>query len=98
VPRVPLPSADAYAPVRLMPRFDNLLLSHKDRRRVIADEHRGLVIDGGWVKSTLLVDGFVAGTWEVENGRVRVEPFEPLPRAARREVDDEAARLEAWLR
>jgi hypothetical protein len=28
---------------------------------------------------------------------VRVEPFEPLPRAVRREVDDEAARLEAWL-
>lgn len=98
VPRAPLPSADAHAPVRLMPRFDNLLLSHKDRRRVIADEHRGLVIEGGWVKSTLLVDGFVAGTWEVENGRVRVEPFEPLPRAVRREVDDEAARLEAWLR
>jgi hypothetical protein len=98
LPRAPLPSADSRAPVRFIPRFDNLLLSHKDRRRVIADEHRGLVIDGGWVKSTLLVDGFVAGTWEAENGRVRIEPFEPLPRAVRSDVDDEAARLEAWLR
>ena len=98
LPRAPLPSAETRAPVRLLPRFDNLLLSHKDRRRVIADEHRELVIDGGWVKSTLLVDGFVAGTWEVEDGRVRVEPFEPLPRAVQRGVDDEAARLEAWLR
>ena len=98
LPRAPLPPADTPAPVRLIPRFDNLLLSHKDRTRVIADEHRPLVIDGGWVKSTLLADGFVAGTWAVENGRVRIEPFEPLPRAVRREADDEAARLEAWLR
>jgi hypothetical protein len=98
LPRAPLPAADTPAPVRFMPRFDNLILSHKDRTRVIADEHRALTIDGGWVKSTLLVDGFVAGTWEVENGRVRIEPFEPLPRGTRREVDDEAARLEAWLR
>ena len=98
LPRAPLPAADTHAPVRFIPRFDNLILSHKDRTRVIADEHRALTIDGGWVKSTILVDGFVAGTWEVENGRVRVEPFEPLPRAVRREVDDEAARLEAWLR
>jgi hypothetical protein len=97
LPRAPLPAADTPAPARLMPRFDNLILSHKDRTRVIADDHRALVIDGGWVKSTLLVDGFVAGTWEVEKGRVHVEPFEPLPRAVRREVDDEAARLEAWL-
>ena len=98
LPRAPLPAADTPAPVRFMPRFDNLILSHKDRTRVIADEHRALTIDGAWVKSTLLVDGFVAGTWEVENGRVLVEPFEPLLRTVRCEVDDEAARLEAWLR
>jgi hypothetical protein len=97
LPRAPRPRGDVPAPVRLLPRFDNLLLSHKDRRRVIADEHRDLVIDGGWVKSTFLVDGFVAGVWEVENGRVRVEPFAPLPPAVRRELDDETKRLEAWL-
>ena len=98
LPRAPRPPGDAPAPVRLMPRFDNLVLSHKDRTRVLADEHRGDVIDGGWVKSTFLVDGFVAGTWEVEDGRIRLEPFAPLPRTARRELADEAARLEAWLR
>jgi hypothetical protein len=36
--------------------------------------------------------------WRVESERVRVEPFSPLPRMWRREVEDEAARLEAWLR
>jgi hypothetical protein len=97
LPRAPRPSADTPAPVRLMPRFDNLVLSHKDRSRVVADEHRGLVIDGGWVKSTFLVDGFVAGTWEIENGRIRLEPFAPLTRAAKRELDAESKSLEAWL-
>lgn len=97
LPRAPRPPADTAAPVRFMPRFDNLILSHKDRTRVLAEEHRGAVIDGGWVKSTFLVDGFVAGTWEVEGSRVRVEPFAPLPRSARRAVEDEAAHLEGWL-
>jgi hypothetical protein len=43
------------------------------------------------------VDGAVAGTWREERGRVRIGPFEPLPRAARRDVEDEARRLEAFL-
>jgi hypothetical protein len=50
------------------------------------------------VAATFLVDGFVAGTWSVENGRVQLAPFLPLPRAARREVEVESARLEAFLR
>ena len=51
----------------------------------------------GDVAQTFLVDGFVAGTWRVEDGRVVAEPFAPLSRAARREVEDEAERLEAFL-
>jgi len=97
--RAPLPPGDSPAPVRFLPRYDNLVLSHADRTRVITDEHRRTVIHGGgMVEATFLVDGFVAGLWKVERGRVRVEPFAPLPRAWRREVDDEASRLEAWLR
>ncbi len=98
LPRAPLPSAETPAPARFVPRFDNLVLSHDDRRRVIADEHRAAVIQGGEVKSTFLVDGFVAGTWSIDDGRVRLEPFAPLSRAARRELEDEARRLEAFVR
>jgi winged helix DNA-binding protein len=99
VPRAPLPPGHSPAPVRFLPRFDNLVLSHADRTRVVPDEHRRTVIHGGgMVEATFLVDGFVAGLWRAENGRVRVEPFAPLPRVVRREVADEAARLEAWLR
>jgi hypothetical protein len=98
LPRAPLPSSDAPAPVRFLPRYDNLVLSHADRNRVITDEHRRTVIHGtGMVEATFLVDGFVAGLWKFEKGRVRVEPFAPLPHAWRRPISDEAARLEAWL-
>jgi hypothetical protein len=97
LPRSPRPAADAVAPVRFMPRFDNLILSHKDRTRVLAEEHRRGVIEGGWVRSTFLVDGFVAGVWEVEGGRVQTKSFVPLTRTQKAEVADEARRLETWL-
>jgi hypothetical protein len=47
-------------------------------------------------KNTFTVDGFVAGAWRIEKGRITVEPFAPLPVRVRREVDAEAARLLAW--
>jgi hypothetical protein len=99
LPRAPLPPAETPAPVRFLPKWDNVLLSFADRRRVISDEHRREVIGkNGDVAATFLVDGFVAGIWRTEVGRVRVEPFAPIPRVWRREVEEEAARLEAWLR
>ena len=98
LPRAPLPRGDVAAPARLLPRFDNLVLSHDDRRRVLPEEYRSAVIEGGEVRPSFLVDGFVAGLWAIDDGRVRVTPFAPLPRAARREVAEEAARLEAFLR
>jgi Winged helix DNA-binding domain len=95
--RAPLPSADTAAPIRFLPRFDNLVLSHTDRRRVVSDEHRALVIEGGEVRPTFLVDGFVAGIWSLEGGHVRLEPFVPLSRSVSRELTEEAARLEAFV-
>ncbi|HYY03219.1 MAG TPA: crosslink repair DNA glycosylase YcaQ family protein [Gaiellaceae bacterium] len=51
----------------------------------------------GGVAQTFLVDGFVAGVWRVENGRVVVEPFGRLRRSVQRELEDEAARLGSFL-
>jgi len=98
LPRAPVPSAETAAPIRFLPRFDNLVLSHADRRRVVSDEHRALVIEGGEVRPTFLVDGFVAGIWNLEKGRVRLEPFVSLSRSVRRELTEEASRLEAFVR
>jgi hypothetical protein len=46
---------------------------------------------------TFLVDGQVAGTWRSGDGRVTTSPFEPLPKAIRRAVDQEAAALAAFI-
>ena len=51
----------------------------------------------GDVAPTFLVDGFVAGIWRADDGRVVTEPFTTLPRTVKREVADEAGRLEAFL-
>jgi hypothetical protein len=84
--------------VRFLPKWDSVLLAHADRRRVLPEEYRSVVIQrNGDVQQSFLVAGLVAGTWRVERGRVVPEPFEPLPLAARREVETEAARLAAWL-
>jgi hypothetical protein len=96
--RAPRPDPARPAPVRFLPRWDALLLSHADRTRVLPQEYTSAVITGGWVHPTFLVDGVVAGRWADDGGKVSLEPFAPLPRSVRREVEDEAARLEAFLR
>jgi hypothetical protein len=95
--RAPLPPADTPAPPRLLPRFDNTILAHADRTRVVADEHRKLVILGGEVDPVVLVDGFVAGRWLRKNARIEVEWLGDVTRTARQQVEDEARRLEVFL-
>jgi len=95
LPRAPRPAADTPAPVRFLPKFDNVLL---DRERVLPEAYRRLVVrKNADVQPTFTVDGYVAGVWRVEKKRVVTEPFAPLPRAVRRELEDERARLESWL-
>jgi hypothetical protein len=97
LPRAPRPDATTRTPVRFLPPFDALLLSHRDRTRVLPEEYRSSVIRGGDVRPTFLVDGLVAGEWRREGEKVKVEPYAPLPAGARREVDGEARRLAAFL-
>ena len=99
LPRAPLPDADAPAPVRFLPTWDATLLVHARRTRILPERFRPLLFDTKTPHSfpSFLVDGQVAGRWKHEGGRVVISPFEPLPRQTRREVDDEATRLAAWL-
>ena len=94
--RAPLADGDEHAPIRFLSRWDELLIAHADRGRVLPVEHavRKLVLGGA---PTVLVDGFVAGTWKLDGRRVVVEPFAPLPRTAKRELGEEAERLGAFL-
>ena len=98
VPRAPLPDAGTPAPVRFLPKWDNVLLAFADRTRVLPEPYRKTVIGtNGDVAQTFLVDGLVAGTWRVEKGHIATEPFAPLSRSVQRELRDEAERLEAFL-
>jgi hypothetical protein len=100
LPRAPLPPPETPAPVRFLPKWDNTLLAHADRRRVLPEDLRkSVVAKNGDVTQTFLVDGLVAGSWAADKkGKISLTPFVPLPRVARRDVEAEAARLEAWLR
>jgi hypothetical protein len=97
LPRAPRPDAASRTPVRFLPPFDAILLSHRDRTRVLPEDYRSQVIRGGDVRPTFLVDGLVAGEWRREGEKVKVEPYAPLPARSRREVDGEARRLAAFL-
>jgi hypothetical protein len=98
LPNLSLPAADTPAPVRFLPEYDNLLLSHKDRKRIIADEYRSKVyLPGLRVRSTFLVDGFVAGGWKAEKAKgmatLVIEPFESLTKQTQKALAEEAERL-----
>ncbi len=94
LPRAPLPPASVKAPPRFLPMWDSTLLAHDDRTRILPEAYRKIVIRrNGDVQRTFLVDGVVAGLWHFEDGRIRVEPFEPVPRAERRALDAEARAL-----
>ncbi|MCW5978539.1 MAG: AlkZ family DNA glycosylase [Bryobacteraceae bacterium] len=98
LPDAPLPDENTPAPARLLPGFDNLVLAHKDRTRVISDEQRSRVVTKNLqVLPTFLVDGFVAGTWAVERRKqsatLTLTAFAALPAPAKSRLTEEAGKL-----
>lgn len=70
---------DTSAPPRLLGMWDNVLLAHIDRTRVISDEYRTLVIRrNGDVLPSILIDGRVVGVWRATDDGVEVTAFHPL--------------------
>jgi len=96
VPGAPLPDPITPAPPRFLQEFDNALLSHDDRTRIISDEHRKLLVRDRLMRGVLL-DGFACGTWRTEWNRGKVtlaiQPFEPLSKEDRDVLADEGERL-----
>jgi hypothetical protein len=99
LPRLPLPGGSNPAPPRFLPTWDATLLVHARSTAILPEEYRPLVFDTKTPHSTptFLVDGSVAGKWKVESSRRKallvLEPFAPLPAAARRGLREEAERL-----
>ena len=98
LPGAPRPDGDAPAPVRFLPAFDNMLLAHKDRTRIIDDEHRPRVVTKNLrIHPTFLVDGFAAGMWQIKatkkKATLTLEPFEKLTKKAQKELEREGEAL-----
>jgi Winged helix DNA-binding domain len=99
LPRQPIPESGIPAPVRFLPTWDSTLLAHARRTQILPEEHRSAVFHTKNPQSvaTFLVNGAVAGSWRQQGAKVVLDPFVPLPRAARRELDEESGQLEAFL-
>ncbi len=98
LPDAALADPDADVPARFVADFDNLLLSHADRTRILGDVPKGRVITvNGLVRGTILVDGFVGGTWafarEKGAAAVVVTPFAALSGADRDALAVQGERL-----
>jgi hypothetical protein len=105
VPDGPLPDPETPAPPRFLPTYDNLVLSHKDRSRIIGDPAEWLVqggqFDSIFLRGSILVDGFVHSGWRVDRERGRatlvVMPARPYEPGQREAVAEEAERLLEFL-
>ncbi len=81
LPHAPRPDPDMPAPPRFLPEYDNVLLSHADRTRIIPDRRTVPLPPGlGGSNGTVLIDGFWRATWKITRQRggtvtLRVEPF-----------------------
>ena len=98
LPGAPRPDENTPAPARFVADFDNLVLAHADRRRVLADAHRGSVVTKNLlVRATVLVDGVVAGIWKVERKKAMatlvIEAFVKLAKKDRAALEEEGERL-----
>ncbi len=102
LPRGPLPDGDTPAPVRFLPKWDSSLLAYAppERTRILPEKFRSTVIGkNGDVLPTVLVDGFVAATWNVDRKRgLELEPLRRLTKAERTEIDEEGERLVEFVR
>jgi hypothetical protein len=103
LPRSPRPPADTSVPVSFLPDYDNILLAHADRTRIMAPgQHLGLFSSNGIMKGSVLVDGFVRAGWKPIDHKpgtaLVITPFdEPIRRQDLAPVTAEGLRLLAFL-
>lgn len=98
LPDAPLPDPELAAPPRFLPDYDNVLLGHADRRRIVARDQQGPQSIG---VPTILIDGFVGAHWKLERQRRRVilhiTPHRPLRKRDQFAVTAEGVRLLGFL-
>ena len=95
LPRAPRPDGTLDVPVRLIPDYDNILLAHADRTRIMPPgKHLGIFSSNGVMQGAVLVDGFVRAMWAPRGSTLVITPFEKeMTKRERSDVVDEAMRL-----
>lgn len=84
LPDAPRPDADTPAPPRFLPEYDNVLLGHADRSRVIRPGANA----PGWA-GNLLYDGFLRGSWKISRSRGKTRiVVTPLARLSKKAADE----------
>ncbi|HWM39935.1 MAG TPA: winged helix DNA-binding domain-containing protein [Streptomyces sp.] len=92
LPEAPRPDPELPLPARFVAEYDNLILSHADRTRVIDDAARATIASrNGQVPGTILLDGMVRGMWKAEQPRKRVATLTVTPFGRRLTTDEERA-------
>jgi Winged helix DNA-binding domain len=89
LPDAPRPDPDSGAPVRFLPEFDNILIAHADRSRIISEvDRRRIFTVNGILPGTVLVDGVVHATWKITRTRqLATLTVTPLRRLSKRDTD-----------
>jgi DNA glycosylase AlkZ-like len=101
VPDGPIPDAETPAPVRFLPEYDNVFLSHGYRARIVSVDDRKGFAAVNRLQAPFLVDGFGAGTWKLmrqaDSATLLIQPLRPLAVQDRVGVGEEGERLLAFL-
>lgn len=81
-----LPEPKMPAPARFLPEYENVLLGHADRSRIIPDEIRAKI---GIGQPTVLINGFVGATWKINRERKsKVLTISVLTETTRRQLEE----------
>jgi winged helix DNA-binding protein len=100
LPDAPRPDPDTPAPTRYLPEYDNVLLSHADRRRFVSERARvSAVRVTTRVQGAVLQDGMLSAVWR-QNPGVPVTLVTPVVRLSKRaaaSIEAEGRRLARFL-
>jgi hypothetical protein len=98
VPDAPRPDPGTSAPVRFLPEYDNVLLSHADRSRVVSPGTRARLSGAAGIGSGgVLHDGFLCGFWRLERPATLLVTHAGLTKRAAASVSAEGSRLLRFL-
>lgn len=102
VPDAPLPDPETPALPRFLPVYDNVVLSHGDRARIVrtfALRRIGYLERANF--GSVLIDGFVGATWTLERrakaARLRIALLDRPPKRELVAVEAEGARLIGFI-